>query len=305
MASSKPETADGYDAEHTIACERTLVTLLRSFGTLKGTLRLIGGLVPRYLTPESPPEVPAHAGTSDVDIVLNLQVLANDDAYADLADQLKNRGFQRHVNNKGNSSSWRWQRRVSEHEVVLVEFLRDADDKLPGGKVASVEGEGVSALAINHAGIVHEWYLEKEITTELLDDGGIATETIRFADVTAFIVLKALAFDDRAENKDAADLVHVLRYAGSINTLAQQFIDRLRANRHRVALDSALSALRRRFCETDGIEAHLRDGPVACAHFAFGRDPALEEERTLEQRYVAGLVGEFIRLIEKALSQAG
>jgi hypothetical protein len=79
MVSNKPQTADGYDPEHTLACERALVTLLRGFGTLKETLRLVGALVPRYLTPESPPEVPAHAGTSDVDIVLNLQVLANDD----------------------------------------------------------------------------------------------------------------------------------------------------------------------------------------------------------------------------------
>lgn len=65
----KPKTAAGYSAEQTDTCEQVLVTLLGAFGTLKSTLRLVGGLVPRYLTPQSPPDVPPHFGTSDVDIV--------------------------------------------------------------------------------------------------------------------------------------------------------------------------------------------------------------------------------------------
>lgn len=48
----KPRTASGYDTDVTLACERTLLTLLSAFGNLKDTLRLVGGLVPRYLTPE-------------------------------------------------------------------------------------------------------------------------------------------------------------------------------------------------------------------------------------------------------------
>lgn len=84
----KPRTAAGYDQDVTSACERTLLTLLSAFGNLKETLRLIGGLVPRYLTPATPPDVPMHAGTSDVDIVLNLEVLAVGNEYASLAEQL-------------------------------------------------------------------------------------------------------------------------------------------------------------------------------------------------------------------------
>ncbi|MFM0282582.1 hypothetical protein P0D75_31700 [Paraburkholderia sediminicola] len=302
MASNKPQTAEGYDVEHTLACERTLVTLLRGFGTLKDTLRLVGGLVPRYLTPESPPEVPAHAGTSDVDIVLNLQVLAGDDTYDNLADQLKARGFERFVKD-GRPSSWRWLRKVSEHESVLVEFLRDPDEKLPAGKIASVKGEGVSALAINHVGIVHEWYLEREVTTELLDDGGIATEIVRFANVTAFIVLKSLAFDQRAENKDAADLIHVLRYAnsGDVEVAVQEFVQYHCAKDNQAALDKALAALHRRFCDGGEMEGYLRDGPKACANFAYGFDAGLDEERILEQRNVAALVGMFVERVREGI----
>lgn len=73
---AKPRDAAGYRSDVTIACERTLLTLYGAFGSLKSSLRLVGGLVPRYLTPASPPEVPQHAGTSDVDVVLNLQIIA-------------------------------------------------------------------------------------------------------------------------------------------------------------------------------------------------------------------------------------
>lgn len=300
MVTTKPKTADGYNADHTLACERALVTLLRGFGTLKDTLRLIGGLVPRYLTPEKPPDVPPHAGTTDVDIVLNLQVLTDDEAYKSLATQLKGRGFARYVNEEGKASSWRWQCKVSEHEYVLVEFLRDADEKLRGGKVAAVDGEDISALAIKHAGIVHGWFAEKEITAELLDGGGKATETVRFADVTAFLVLKSLAFDDRAENKDAADLVHVMRYAGTLEWVAQQVIDKRKTGQHMGAIDDALDALRQRFCDGEGVEGYERDGPVACATFMHGADADVSEQRVLEQREVSGMVTEFLRLVDAA-----
>lgn len=44
------KAAEGYNAGVTLACERTLLTLLCAFITLKTTIHLVGGLVPRYLT---------------------------------------------------------------------------------------------------------------------------------------------------------------------------------------------------------------------------------------------------------------
>jgi hypothetical protein len=300
MARAKPETASGYDAGYTLSCERALVTLLRGFGTLKTTLRLVGGLVPRYLTPEMPPDVPAHAGTSDVDIVLNLQVLSEDKVYKKLARQLKDRGFKRYVDPEGKAHNWRWVRMVSEHEHVMIEFLRDSAEELKGGTLAAVEGEGISALAIDHLGIVQDWYLEKEINADLLDDKGIATETVRFADVPAFIALKAFAFDDRAENKDAADLVHVMRYAGPIEQVAKQFVDRYREGKHIDVLDKTTHVLHRRFCDGKGVEGYLRDGPVACARFMYApNDQDFEDTRIREQRDVSAMVTEFLRMVSE------
>jgi hypothetical protein len=283
---AKPTNAAGYDADVTAACERTLLTLLGAFGGLKNTLRLVGGLVPRYLTPEVPPDVPAHAGTSDVDVVLNIQVIAQGDGYAALADQLAARGFERHVNGVGNASSWRWKRRVDEHMSVLVEFLRDAGDAQPG-RAVSVDGERVSALAVKYAGIVHDWFQEREVTGHLLDGGGISTEVVRFADVPAFVILKALALDDRMENKDAADLIHVLRYAGTIGEVGELFVQRALSQAHPGAIEAGLSALHRRFCDDEHGEGYEKAGAVAYAKFHYQAD---DDALVRDQRFASGLV---------------
>ncbi|MBK4999393.1 hypothetical protein IAE37_001669 [Pseudomonas sp. S31] len=280
----KPRTAGGYTPDVTLACERTLLTLLSAFGNLKDTLRLVGGLVPRYLTPEAPPEVPPHAGTSDVDVILNLEVLATGDEYASLAEQLKTRGFRRWIE-EGRATSWRWRRQVDEHIEVVVELLRDAGDEQPG-KAVNVSGEQVSALTIKHARIVHDWYQEKVIGAALLDDEAVSVDVVRFADVPAFVILKAIALDQRQENKDAADLIHVLRYAGSLDEVAKVFVDRARTGRHPEALRDGLDALARRFCDDEFSDGYEKVGAVRYARFHGGDD----DELVSAQRYAAGLV---------------
>jgi hypothetical protein len=293
----KPRTADGYTPDVTQACERTLLTLLSAFGNLKHTLRLVGGLVPRYLTPEAPPDVPVHAGTSDVDVVLNIQVLAEGDEYASLADQLNARGFERFLNAGGVAVSWRWRRQVDKHLDVVVELLRDAGEGIPG-RVESVIGERVSALNIRYAGIVHDWYLEREVTAHLLDAKGVSTETIRFADVPAFVILKALALDQRQENKDAADLIHVIRYAGSLDHVADLFIRRIISGDHVDAMTEGIAALRRRFCDDIHSKGFEKLGAVAHANFHYNGD---DDDRVREQRFSAALIENLLGNIDRKL----
>ncbi|MET0106060.1 MAG: antitoxin [Sedimenticola sp.] len=296
----KPKNADGYYPDVTEACERTLLTLLGAFGGLKTTLRLVGGLVPRYLTPEAPPDVPAHAGTSDVDVVLNLQIIAEGEGYATLADQLKARGFERLKVAEEKVSSWQWKRQVGEHMSVVTEFLHDAGDNQPG-RVMSIDGERVSALSVKYAGIAHEWYEEREISAELLDDKGISTDTIRFADVPAFVILKALALADRHENKDAADLIHVLRYAGTIEEVAEQFVQRELSETHPGAVEAGLDALRRCFCDDEHGEGYEKLGSVGYALF---HDTGDGDDRVRAQRDAAGLVQALLDRINERLEAA-
>lgn len=295
----KPRTAAGYSTDITLACERTLLTLLSAFGNLKDTLRLVGGLVPRYLTPETPPDIPMHAGTSDVDIVINLEVLAIGDEYACLADQLKARGFSRLVKD-GKPSSWQWRRQIDEHVEVVVELLRDAGDQQPG-RAISVSGEQVSALTIKHAGIVHDWYQEKEISAQLLDGAGLSVDVVRYADVPAFVILKALALDHRQERKDASDLIHVIKYSGSIAQVAALFVERIRSGQHPEAMNEGLAALARRFGDDHHGAGFEKVGAVAYARF-YGDDD--DDELVGRQRYAAGLIQSMLAEIDAQLAKA-
>lgn len=109
---AKPATLDGYSDQYTIDYERVLGTLLRGLGPWKDSVYLVGGLTPRYLVAARPPVVPAHTGTLDVDIVIDLQILADTEAYHTLEDNLTKMGFERAENEKQQTLSWRWQTRA-------------------------------------------------------------------------------------------------------------------------------------------------------------------------------------------------
>ena len=94
-------------------------------------------------------------------------------------------------------------------------------------------------------------------------------------------------------------MIHVMRYAGDLSSLAKQFAERIAAGKHRNAIDEALAALLRRFCDAEGVDGYLRDGPVSCGMFAFGPGVNNEEDRILEQRNVCALVTEFLRMVNE------
>ncbi len=100
----KPSTLAGYAGnKYTEDCERLLVTLLRGLGPWKKSVYLVGGVTPRYLICARPPEVPEHAGTLDVDIVVDPQMLVETEAYHTLEQNLRKMGFERAVNKMGQS----------------------------------------------------------------------------------------------------------------------------------------------------------------------------------------------------------
>ncbi|WP_028103088.1 hypothetical protein [Pseudoduganella violaceinigra] len=294
----KHKTAAEYSTDHTKACEIALVALLRAFGSLKDDLRLVGGLVPRYLTPALPPEVPAHAGTTDVDVVLNITVLAAKGTYDKLKRQLKSGGFIRYQPNpEGPPSSWQWVYAAGGASIV-VEFLQHTDDPEQSARLVEIDGEEVSACQILYAGIAHDWFAETSIIVDLPHNGGTVKETIRYADAVAFIVLKALAFKTRHEPKDAADLIHVMRYSGSVDALAASFVERLAGGMHAGAIDSALTALTEHFCDERDIPGFRKDGPSTVANF-LGLQDADEDTRFREQREVSAMVSYFLQQVAK------
>lgn len=292
----KPATLGGYSDRYTVDCERVLVTLLRGLGPWKESVYLIGGLVPRYLVAARPPAVPAHAGTLDVDIVIDLHILADTGAYHTLEDNLKKMGFERAENAAGQKLSWRWQTRTEHGALMVLELLTDAPH-LSGGKVRPLPTEGaISALNIPHASIVFDLHQVTEIQAELLGDNGIASEKVRHANLVSFTCLKAFAFEQRFARKDAHDLVYCLEHApGGMDGVAQAFRN-ARGGRHRAVIDAALAVLHQRFASGETAEGYRKDGPVSVAKFELGEGhaPELREARALRQRQASEVIEQLL-----------
>lgn len=109
-----------------------------------------------------------------MDIVIDLQILADTEAYHSLEDNLKKMGFERAENEAGKKLSWRWQTRTEHGALMVLELLADAPD-IAGGKVQPLPTEGtISALNIPHSSIVFDLHQVTEIQAELL--GGKALE---------------------------------------------------------------------------------------------------------------------------------
>ncbi len=296
---SKPTTWDGYDPEVTETCERVLVTLLSGLGPWKESVYLIGGLVLRYLVSKRLPPELAHAGTSDVDIVVELEMLADTDAYRTLEENLKRLGFERAENANGDKQSWRW-RTVAETDIpVILELLAD-DPETSGGEVRPLPVDGnISALNIPHASMVFDHHHTKEIRAELLGGNGVAIENIRYADQVSFTCLKAFAFDHRRERKDAHDLVYCVEFAaGGLEAVAEEF-QVARQGKHAAVIEKALGILKVRFTDDDTTEGYRKDGPVAVARFKHGdaEDDERREVRALRQRIVSDLISRMLSKI--------
>ncbi len=296
---TKPATLSGYSDQFTLDCERVLVTLLRGLGPWKDSIYLIGGLTPRYLVTARPPQVPAHAGTLDVDIVIDLQILADTEAYHTLEDNLKRMGFDRAENNEGRKLSWRWQSHTEHGALMVLELLADAPD-ITGGKVQPLPTEGtISALNIPHSSIVFDFHQITEIQAELLGGNGVATEKIKHANLVSFTCLKSFAYDQRFERKDAHDLIYCIEHAPEgIDEIAEAF-RKARDGKHGAVIEASLVILRDRFAQDDKTEGYRKDGPVSVAKFELGEseEPSQRDARALRQRQVNDLIERLLRQI--------
>ena len=296
---AKPATFDGYSDEYTKDCERVLVTLLRGLGPWKESVYLVGGLTPRYLVAARPPVVPAHAGTMDVDLVIDLQILADTDAYHTLEENLRKMGFERAENDQKQKLSWRWQTRTEHGAMMILELLADAPD-IAGGKVQPLPTVGtISALNIPHASIVFDLHQTTEIQAELLGENGVAIEKIRHANLVSFTCLKSFAFDQRFERKDAHDLIYCIEHASEgLDAVAAEFGKEL-DGKHGAVINASLEILRKRFAQDEKTEGYRKDGPVSVAKFELGEgdEPEQREARVLRQRQVSDLIDQLLASI--------
>ena len=179
---------------------------------------------------------------------------------------------------------------------MVLELLADAPE-IAGGRVQPLPTKGtISALNIPHSSIVFDLHQVTEIQAELLNGAGIAAEQVRHANLVSFTCLKAFAFDQRNERKDAHDLVYCIEHAPEgLEGVAGMFRNSLEGGHGAVIRDS-LAILRNRFARDDEIEGYRKDGPVAVARFELGEDDQadLREARILRQREVSSVIEQLL-----------
>lgn len=280
MPRPKPETRSGYKAEDVELVRAACLSLATYLGTFLDDLVVVGGLVPTLLIPPESVEN-AHVGTQDLDVGIGLALL-DGNRYVELVGQLQRAGFTQDVTDQGKPANHRWRHRDL---GVTVDFLI-----APGGvpslsanaNIRTID-ENLSAVLARALPLAFMDRTKVKLTGKTLL-GEEATREIWVCGPGAFIVMKALAFRGRGENKDAYDLAFVLRYFGKNYVL--DVAEALRPHLEDLVTKEALEIIREDFAKPTSV------GPKRAAAFL---DDRADDEN--ERADVVGAVGEFLRLL--------
>lgn len=276
----KPTTASGYAPEMVDLVRKTLLHVATKLGDLMGGLVVVGGLVPSLLIdPENlPGDTPAHAGTTDLDLGLTL-ALIGEERYEAIADRLRRAGFQPDQTSEGHPTRQRW---ILPEPRVTLDFLIDdgRDNPANGGKLFNITKDWAAIIAPGLR-LAFRDFKSIRIESETIL-GEHASREVRVCGPGAFVVLKALAFRNRGENKDAYDLFYLLRNFGSG---VQDVAEALLPFRSEPIADLALRFLEEDFASPDS------PGPRRVAGFLSNApDEAVQAD-------ACGFVQELLRLV--------
>ena len=275
----KPSTADDYGSEPLRYVRGACLYVATKLGDLLPDIVVVGGLVPYLLVDQDnlPTGSEPHAGTLDLDMGLALALLDRE-RYRELGARLRDAGFEPDINEQGNERRQTWT--APTRYPVTVDFLiAPADDADAGGAIRHIESD-LAAIVTPGLELAFEDRREIEISGET-PYGGTGTRRIPVCGPGAFTVLKALAFGNRAANKDAYDLFYVWKGVGLRDVAGS--LRRLQPNPY---VDQALSIIEADFCRHDGL------GPVGTAHFiAGGPDDDSQAD-------VVGYAQDLLRLME-------
>ena len=259
----KPATAAGYPSDQAARVKATCLYLATKLGDLMPELVVVGGLVPSLLVDQQhlPETMEPHAGTLDLDLGLAFG-LVGEERYQEVAERLRNAGFSPDKNDEGKPTRQRW--RISD-PVVTVDFLMEPEQstEAQAGRLFALTKDWAAIIAPG----LHLAFKNFQVVT--LAGKTIAGETaqrdIRVCGAGAFMILKALAFRIRGENKDAYDLFYLLRnYGSGVLDVAAQ----LRPLLPDASAAKALEYLQADFKDAESI------GPRRVAEFLFGRPDA-------------------------------
>jgi len=278
MPDTRPRAGE-YTSEQLRHVRETCLYAATLLGDILDQLVVAGGLVPSLLIPTeslSGGEGP-HVGTRDLDLGLALALL-DDHRYEDLTERLRRAGFQPDINEQGNRTLQCWKIELDSQGKITIDFLIPPSlAEHRGGQLCHIEADFAAIITPG----LHLAFDDRERITlsGTTIRGERATRDIWVCGPGAFVVLKALAFLHRGEEKDAYDLYYLIRnYGQGIDDVYH----RLRPLLNDQNAQDALDILRSDFCEPDQV------GPMRVATFLYG------ESNDELQADVAGFVRELV-----------
>lgn len=218
----KPLLATDYTPEMTQTARGTLLYIATTLGDLLDQIVLVGGLVPSLIIPDRP-QIPAHVGTTDVDLGLSLALL-DSEQYTEVSKRLRRAGFEMDKSDRGNPTRQRWVINVEGKPPGRVDFLmQPSDSESKAGSQQDLEAD-FAATIIPGLHLAFQEYIEVSLGDRTIK-GETATRKVQVCGPGAFIILKALAIRRRNEPKDSYDLHHVIRYYGeSVEEISDRIV---------------------------------------------------------------------------------
>jgi hypothetical protein len=226
----------------------TCLQVATVLGDLMDDLVIIGGLVPSLLIDQNNLEegVEAHVGTLDLDVGMSLAIF-DDEHYQAITERLRSAEFEPDKNDKGNPVFQRWVHR--EYRKITVDFLIPPSYETDrGGAIRKLEKDFGAIIAPGLELAFQDFQIISISGTTL--KGENTTRRVRVCGAGAYVVLKALTFRNRGENKDGYDLYYLIRnYGAGVDEVAARF-RKLLPNRE---CDKALEILREDFAEPNSV----------------------------------------------------
>ena len=245
-----PEAEPASSRAARAARELALVRIVHHYGT-RPEFVVLGGLVPELLCAESQLQ---HAGTTDVDVQVDLEIACGAVNTARLERALLNAEFV-----PENDRVWRWVAdRAVTAAVVKFELLADLHDKPTEATIVFNECKNLGAMNLRGTGFASRDTEVHELGARV---GGVTqTIEVNVVGLAGFLLAKTAAAYSRRKPKDWYDIAFVLLHndAGGPIDAANVVRQRFAADIH--GLDTALNDLQANFADHDarGALAYLR-----------------------------------------------
>lgn len=229
--------------------EAALVRVVHHYGGIPEIV-VLGGLVPELLCSESES---VHAGTTDVDVQVNLEIASGSVNAARLELALRKAGFE-----PTKKDVWRWATvRGDRRLVVKFELLAD-DDSQPAEVVFKfTDCTDLGAVNLRGTGFASRDVVVRKMRGEV--DGVTSEVEVNVTGLAGFLLAKAAAARARGKRKDWYDVAFVLLHNNDGGVAAA-------ANAVLAKFKSELPAMRRTL---DELESNFRgpgdQGPEAYA----------------------------------------